>query len=220
MIAPNLMSDFIPPLKVEDNGEYALGQMHEYNVSQLAVVEGNKYVGLITMEEVINMKHLSLPLREFLATIRKPFVLDTAHVFDVMKTAVENNIRVVPVIDEEQNYLGLISAESCLRAFASLNSVKEAGGILEIEKPINEYSLSEVARIVEESEANILSLYTNVNHETSNIEITIKVNTTDLGGIIASFERYKYEIKGVFNETEYTEDLKTRYDALMRYLNV
>lgn len=220
MIAPKLISDFVPPLSVEDTGEVALMRMHEYNVNTMAVVDGRKYAGLISMEEVINTKHLNQPLRDFSANIRKPFVFDTAHVFDIMKAAVEFNVRVVPVIDEEENYVGLISAESCLRAFASLSSISSNGGIIELEKGLNEYSLSEIVRIVEENEAQVLSMYTHTDHENGTVQITLKLNTTELNGIIAAFERYEYQITGVFNETEYTEDMKERYDALMRYLNV
>ncbi len=220
MIAPNLISDYITPLQVSDNGEHALVMMHEHNTNQLPVVDDNKYVGLVTMEEVINMKHLSKPLENFANSFDKPFVLDTDHIFDVMKTAVEFNVRMVPVVDEENNYKGSVSAESCLRAFALLNSVKEAGGILELEKELKEYSLSEIARIVEDNEAAILCLYTNVEKNSSKMQITVKLNTTNLSSIIATFERYNYEIKTVHNEKEYTEDLKDRYDALMRYLNV
>lgn len=220
MIALRLISDFVPPLRVDDTGELALMRMHEYNANNMAVVDGKKYAGLISMEEVINMKHLSLPLSNFINNIRKPFVLDTAHVFDIMKAAVENNVRVVPVIDEEENYVGLISAESCLRAFATLSSISSTGGIIELEKSISDFSLTEIIRIVEENEAQVLSLYTNADRENGTMQITVKLNKTELHGIIAAFERYEYQITGVFNETEYTEDMKEHYDALMRYLNV
>lgn len=220
MKAPNLISDYISPLQVTDTGERALMLMHESNIGQLPVVDGRKYVGIVTMEEVINMKHLSKTIGDLFENLKKPYVLDTAHVFDVMRAAIEFNVRVVPVVDEEHNYVGIISAESCLRAFGTLNSIKDPGGILEIEKPLAEYTLSEVVRIVEDNDATIVSFYTNVEKETSKIQITLKLNTNSIGGIIAAFERYNYEVKSVHNETEYTEDLKDRYDALMRYLNV
>src|SRR5688572_17922922 len=137
MIAPHLISHSIPPLHLDDSGEQALMVMHEYNVSQLPVVDGNSYVGLVIMEDIINMKHLSKAIKNFSQSFRQPFVKDTAHIFEVMKAALEFNVRVVPVIDEEHKYLGLISAESCLRAFAVLNSVKDAGGILELEIPVS-----------------------------------------------------------------------------------
>ena len=215
MIAPELISDSIPPLHLEDSGEQVLLVMHDCNVSQLPVVDGSSYVGLVTMEDVINMKHLNQPLSQQLNQ-----ALSQSHIFDVMKSALEFNVRVVPVLDEDHKYLGLISAESCLRAFAVLNSVKDAGGILELEVAVKDYSLSEVARIVEENEAEILCLYTNIIQQTQRAQITIKLNTTEVSGIIAAFERYEYEVTSVYNDTEYAEDMKDRYYSLMRYLNV
>lgn len=220
MIAPDLISHSIPPLHLDDTGEQVLLAMHEYNVSQLPVVDGNSYIGLVTMEDVINMKHLNQPLKNFTQIFRKPSVKDTAHIFDVMKSALEYNVRVVPVINDDHKYLGMISAESCLRAFALLNSVKDAGGILELQVAVKDYSLSEVARIVEENEAEILCLYTNINQLEQKAEITIKLNTSEVSGIIAAFERYEYEVISVYNDAEYAEDMKDRYDLLMRYLNV
>ena len=220
MIAPSLISDSIPPLHVEDSGEHALITMQEFNVSQLPVLEGNTYIGLVTLDEIINLKHLSHSLKSFQLPVRKPFVRDTAHIFDVMKAAVDFNVRVVPVINDNFDYLGLISAESCLRGFAVLNSVKDAGAILELEIEQTDYSLSEVARIVEDNDAKVLCFYTNIRQQDGMIEITLKLNTTDVASTVASFERFDYEVKAIHNDAEYTEELKDRYDALMRYLNV
>jgi acetoin utilization protein AcuB len=220
MIAPDLISDSIPPLHLEDSGEHALITMQEFNVSQLPVLDGNKYVGLITLDEIINLKHLSHTIKSFNLPMRKPFVRDSAHIFDVMKAALDFNVRVVPVVKDDFEYTGLISAESCLRGFAVLNSVKDAGAILELEVEQAGYSLSEAARIVEDNDAKILCFYTNIRQQDGVIEITLKLNTTDVNAIVASFERFDYEVKAVHNDAEYTEELKDRYDALMRYLNV
>ena len=220
MIAPDLISDSIPPLHLEDSGEHALITMQEFNVSQLPVLEGSKYVGLVTLDEIINLKHLSHTLKSFQLPVRKPFVRDTAHIFDVMKAAIDFNVRIVPVVNDNFEYLGLISAESCLRSFAVLNSVKDAGAILELEIEQPDYSLSEIARIVEDNEAKILCFYTSIRQQDGVVEITLKLNTTEVAAIVASFERFDYEVKAIHNDAEYTEELKDRYDALMRYLNV
>jgi hypothetical protein len=172
------------------------------------------------MDEIINQKHLSHTLKSFQLPLRKPFVMNTAHIFDVMRAALDFNVKVIPVVNDEFQYLGLISAESCLRAFAVLNSVKDAGAIIELEIPVTDYSLSEVARIAEDNESNILCFYTSINQENATVQITLKVNITDVNSLVASFERYEYEVKGVYNDVEYTEELKDRYDGLMRYLNI
>lgn len=220
MIALRLLSDTAPVLHLDDTGEQALLVMNEHSTSQLPVVDGKSYAGLVTMEDVIKMKHLSQPLKNFSRHFRQPFVKEKAHVFDIMKAAVEFNVRVVPVINDEHRYLGLISAESCLRAFAVLNSVKQKGGILELEVPAKNYSLSEVAKIAEDNNIEILCHYTHINEVENKAELTIKLNTSDVTAVVAAFERYQYEVKAVYNDTEYTEDLKDRYDSLMRYLNV
>jgi len=220
MIAPYLISDSIPSLQWDDTGEHALMVMQEFNVNQLPVLDGKKYIGLVIMDEIISLKHLSHTLKSLQLPVRKPFAINTAHIFDVMKAALDFNVRVVPVITEENLYLGLISAESCLRAFAVLNSVKDAGAIIELEVPITDYSLTEIARIVEDNESNILCFYTSINQENASVQMTIKVNTTDVNSMVASFERYEYVVKGVYNDVQYTEELKDRYDGLMRYLNI
>lgn len=220
MIAPNLISDSIPPLHLEDSAEHALITMQEFNVSQLPVLDGKIYVGLVTLDEIINLKHLSHTIKSFQLPVRKPFVRDTAHIFDIMKAAIDFNVRIVPVVNENFEYLGLVSAESCLRGFATLNSVKDPGAIIELEIEQTDYQLSEIARIAEDNDIKILSFYTNLRHEDGVVEITLKLNTTDVNSLVASFERFDYEVKAVHNEVEYTEELKDRYDALMRYLNV
>jgi signal-transduction protein with cAMP-binding, CBS, and nucleotidyltransferase domain len=220
MIAPDLISHSIPPVQITDLGERALVAMHEYNVSQLAVINDNKYEGLVTIDEIINLKNLSKPLKDLRINWRKPFVYNTAHIFDVMKAAVEFNVRVVPVVDEEENYLGLISAESCLRAFAVLNSVSENGAVLEIETSLSNYSLSELARMAEQNDATILCMYTNAIAAEGRIEITIKLNTSEVNSLVATLERFEYSINAIHNDSHYTEELKDRYDSLMRYLNV
>lgn len=220
MIAPNLISDTIQPLHCYDSGEEALLKMREFNLNQLPVVNGRIYVGIVTLEEVVHSKQLQRTLADIVKKFRQPQVHNTAHIFDVMKAAVEYNVRIVPVVNEEQEYMGLVTAESCLRSFAVLNSVTEPGGTIELEIEKKDYRMSDLARIVEENEAEILCLYSHRNPQTHLMEITMKVNTTDVSSIVSSFERYNYEVKSIYNEVEYSEDLKDRYDALMRYLNV
>lgn len=220
MIDPRLISDSIPPLQSDDTVEHVITLLHEYGVSQLPVLEGKKYLGVVALEDLIQWNGKKTTLQETGITFRRAFVLKTAHIFDVMRLALEFNVRIVPVINEGGHYFGLISAESCMRAFALMNSVKDQGAIIELEIPLKDFTLSEIAHIVEDNECRILCLYTNINQHQMTVEITFKVNTTDINALVASFERYEYVIKAVHNDMEYTEGLKDRYDALMRYLNV
>ncbi len=137
-----------------------------------------------------------------------------------MKAAVEYNVKVVPVLSLDEKYIGLITAESCMRAFATLQSVMDEGGIITLSVPLKDFQLSEIARIVESNNAAILAYYSHIDQPTGTVQITLKLNTTELSAIISAFERYEYDVDGVYNDENYSEDVKDRYDALMKYLDV
>jgi acetoin utilization protein AcuB len=220
MFAKELVTQGIAPIDNSDSGEFAILRMHEYNVNQLPVVEAEKYIGIISMDEVVSLNRINDPVRNILTPLRRPFVYDSAHLFEVMKIAIEYNVKVVPVLGRDEKYIGLITAESCIRAFAKMQSVMSEGGIIQLSVPVKDFQLSEIARIVESNHANILSFYSQIDADTAVMEVTLKVNTTELSAIIASFERYEYDVKGVFRDENYEEEVKDRYDALMRYLDV
>ena len=220
MYAREIVTEGFKPLDNSDSGEHAIVQMHEYNVSQLPVTEDGKYIGLIGMDDIITLKHLNDPISNVQTSLRRPYVLENAHIYEVMKAAIEYNVKLVPVLGQDDKYIGLITAESCLRAFAKLQSVMDEGGILSISVPIKDFQLSEIARIVESNGANILNYYSDIDQKTATVNITLKLNTNELSAIIAAFERFEYEVKGVHQDESYQEDVKDRYDALMKYLDV
>jgi acetoin utilization protein AcuB len=220
MYAREIVSEGLKPLDLNDSGERAMVRMHEYNVNQLPVTDGDKYIGLITMEEIVALKHLNDPIKDLEIQLKRPYVHEDAHLFEVMKAALEYGVKVVPVLSADEKYIGLITAESCMRAFATLQSVMNEGGIITLSVPVKDFQLSEIARIVESNNATILAYYSNINQTTSLIDVTLKLNTNELSAIISAFERYEYEVDGVYNDEEYNEHVKDNYDALMKYLDV
>ena len=84
----------------------------------------------------------------------------------------------------------------------------------------SDYSMAEIAQIVESNDAKILSSYIMSEPDSTNVEVTLKINKIELGRIIRTFERYDYVIKASFQKSDYEEDLRFRYDALMNYLKL
>lgn len=220
MYANEIVTDGVKPLDINESGESAMVRMHEYNVNQLPVTDGDKYIGIINLDEIITLKHLNDPIKDLQIPLKRPYVYGDSHLFDVMKTAVEYGVKVVPVLSKAEKYTGLITAESCMRAFATLQSVMEEGGIINVSMPLKDFQLSEIARIVESNNAAILAFFSNIDKATSIVDVTLKLNTTELSAISAAFERYGYNVEGVFNDQNYNEDVKDNYDALMKYLDV
>jgi hypothetical protein len=95
------------------------------------------------------------------------------------------------------------------------------GSILVLSMDLVDYSLAEIARLVEENNAKIISS-TLVQDplDGSKIRLTIKINQSDLGRIVATLERFGFRIIGRYQETRFTDPEKERFDLLMRYLNI
>ena len=80
--------------------------------------------------------------------------------------------------------------------------------------------LSKIAQIIESDGAHILSTSITSTLDPRIIELTVKVDRVDITRILASFYRLNYYVTGSYNQSEFAEDFKDRYDSLMNYLNI
>lgn len=220
MIAIELISDDIPPLKHTDKGETALQWMDELKVNHLSVLKKNNFVGLISEDDLLNKADLSLTLTELFDHLPRPYVNGNSHIYEVLSIASMDNLTVVPVLDNDESYLGCIGIVKLMQQLASTGAIKEQGGIIVLEMNVLDYSLAHIAQIVESENARILSSYVSSNPNSQKLELTLKINRLELGSILKSLERYDYAVKASFQRNSYIDDLKDRYDELMNYLNI
>ena len=129
-------------------------------------------------------------------------------------------LTLIPVLDDEDNYMGSVVLEDLLKFYAESFSFSEPGSILVIDTTRRDYSLSEIARIAESENATILAAFITKNPNSEGIKVTLKLNSLELSRVAAAFERYDYQVSGKFTENDYEDALKSRYDALMKYLDI
>lgn len=220
MRAEELISEMIPPLKYSETGEKALNWMNEFRVSHLPVVKGNQYIGLISENDVYDMPDPTLRLDECFLNLPKPFIYQNRHAYEVMKMISDLKLTVVPILNENNEYIGCTDLLFLMSQITAVISIKEPGGILVLVMNTHDYTLTEIARIVEENNAKVLSSYITSVPESTEIEVTLKINTNDLDRIIHTFNRYDYVIKASYSKGNWQNDLKRRYDELMNYLNM
>jgi len=220
MRAEELISEYIPPIKNTETGEKALVWMNEFRVSHLAVVDGKNYLGIISDDDIYDMKDPKHSIGSELSILQQPFVYADSHVYDVMKIIADAKITIVPILNRSNEYLGCTDLLFLMTQITAVGSMKEAGGIVVLEMNEHDYTLAQIARIVEENDAKILSAYVSSTDESTNIQVTLKINTTELDNILRSFERFDYFIKESYSESEFFDDFKNRYDELMNYLKL
>jgi len=104
---------------------------------------------------------------------------------------------------------------------SNMSATNLPGGIIVLEMYANDYSLAQIARIVEDNDAKILSSYITSSAGSAKMDVTLKINCVDVTSIIQSFHRYDYTIKASYHGADRNEDiLRNNYDQFMMYLNV
>jgi hypothetical protein len=138
---------------------------------------------------------------------------------DVLEVFGKNHTDIVPVLDENNLYLGYYELTDSMRFFNETPFIKESGGIIIVKKALVDYSMSQVSQIVESNNGKLLGLFVS-NSDNNTIEITIKVTLGVMNDIIQTFRRYNYEIISEHNDDNYINTLKERSDYLDKYLNI
>tara|TARA_B100000809_G_scaffold266057_1_gene327127 strand:- start:8525 stop:9187 length:663 start_codon:yes stop_codon:yes gene_type:complete len=219
MIASELISYDIPPLKLSDTGNKALDWMEEFKTTELPIVNEGKYLGLISESNLLDSNDVDGKIESFGFNLLKPFVQDNQHMFEVISTMVDNDIDVLPVVNSGHQYLGVITSKMIVKNLSKVVSVANAGSILTLEVNVKDYSLSEIARMVESDDAKVLASFITSHPDSTKLEVTLKINKTEISRILHTFERFNYVVLASYNESEYHENLQNKYDEFMRFLN-
>lgn len=219
MHASDLITDDIPPVRPGDTVARALDWMEEFKVGHLPVVENGRLLAVVKDSELAEQTGAKATVQLAMNQVEVPYVRAGQHIYDVMKLFVERGLTVVPVLDAEGHFLGAISEHEALRKLAEVTNVREPGSVVVLEMNQNDYSLQEIARIVEGNSAKVLSVYCHTLTDSTRIEVTLKVNREDISDILQTFERFEYAVKTTFQGSRFHEDLRGRYDELMRLID-
>lgn len=219
MLTRELISTVVPVLHPMDTGAKAMRLMGEFHLTQLPLVVDNKYQQLVEEDDVMDWEDPEMMLETIEDSNFKPAVNEQAHLFDALKVFSDFKLTALPVITKEGDYLGVITRDSLLLALAAYNGVKEHGGIVGLDMEPRDYSLSEIARIAESNDVTLLSVNT-LTIPNGRLEVMLKTNRQELSGLVATFERFNYNIKYLFTEEQEEDLLKKNYDLFMNYMSM
>ena len=219
MIARNLISEDIIPLKPTDTGDDALALMNDYHTRHLPILDGKRLLGIVSEEEILDSE-LSDTVDKHISGIHHPYVNEGDHIYEIMRVLYETKLTIVPVINEEEEYLGAVSLTDLLKYFAESTSLSEQGSVVVLAIVKRDFALSQIARIVEGENALILNYFITSSPDTIELEITLKINKHDISRILAAFHRFGYEIRASFSESDYMNQLQENYESFMHFINV
>jgi acetoin utilization protein AcuB len=221
LLAEKLISDSLTSVNSTEKGKKALSSMDVYRVSHIPVVNGSKYLGLVSDKLIYDLNLLELPIETQLDKFNTSHVHKEQHIFEVAILMYKLKLSVLPVLDTDHSYLGSITLYDLARRFAKLFSLEEIGGVIILEMNVNNYSLSEISRIVESNDIKILSCFLDRKPGTNILDVILKLNNDELSPLIQAFMRYDYDVKAVYMDKSEISDLfKDRFDQFMKFMNI
>lgn len=191
---------------------------HELPFSHFPVLEENVYIGCITLDDIETFD-TDKKVSDYRYTLEGFFARNSMIWLDVLEVFAKNHTNIVPVLDESNSYLGYYELEDIIKFFHETPFLKEPGGIIVVEKPVLDYSMSQIAQIVESNNGKLLGLFISES-DVEKVQITIKISLGAMNDIIQTFRRYNYEIISEHHEDTYINNLKERSDYLDKYLNI
>jgi CBS domain containing-hemolysin-like protein len=190
----------------------------ESTFSHFPVVEEEIYIGCIALDDVETFDS-NKKVIDYRYTLGRFFARTTMVWLDVLEVFAKNNTNLVPVLDEDNKYIGYYEIGDIMKFFNETPFLFEAGRIIVVKKRVVDYSTSQIAQIVESNNGRLLGLLVSAS-DVETIEVTLKINIGPINEIIQTFRRYDYEIISEHHEDNYINTLKERSDYLDKYLNI
>jgi len=220
MLTGELRSQNLPYLHLQDKVYQALQLMNDNQVTHLPIVDGEKYAGIISEDDLLQVDNDHTTLGLLQQSFGNSSVKSSEHFLKAIQLAAENGLSVVPIINEENDLVGAVSYNDLLKNASEFMSLKEPGGLIVLEMESNQYSFNEISKLVETNDAQITQLNTSNDAETGMMQVTIRINKPEVSDIVATFQRYEYNVKYYFGEELYANELRNNYDNLMNYLKI
>lgn len=221
MQAYEFINNLIPPLKLDDKVKLALNWMEEIRTDILPVVDESRFMGFVTEELVFSINDPEITFAKIQMENISCFVYQDKHIYDLIKVASEYHSNMIAVVDRENHYLGVVTMEDAISAFADSLSIQSNGAVLVLSMNMTDYNLSEIARIIESENTKILSSFLSSDPlDDSKIKLTLKLDKTELRHVKATIERFGYRILDHFQEEEGINGEQERIDNLFRFLQI
>jgi predicted transcriptional regulator len=204
------------------DGHETIGAVRDFfddlNFSHFPVIEEGIYIGSIAADDIETFDS-DKKVIDYKFTLEHFFVRTNMIWLDVLEVFAKNHTNLVPILDENNKYIGYYEIEDIIKFFHETPFLKEQGAVIIVRKNTVDYSMSQIVQIVESNNGKLLGLFVSES-DINTVQVTIKINLGSLNDIIQTFRRYNYEIISDHHEDNYINNLKERSDYLDKYLNM
>jgi CBS domain-containing protein len=209
----------INPLRLKSTIQSAKKLFKNFPLTHFPVIDENKLVGSFAEDDIQIIEHEKGELMSYTHLLSSFFADEKATVLELLKIFADNDTNIIPVLNEQKNYVGYYDLRDVLDVFSTSPFMIEESETLIVKKLENDFSMSTIAQIVEANNGKLLGAYISEKKEDF-VEITLKLVSNDINEIMQTFRRYNYEIVSTHENDIYLEDLKNRSEYLQKYLEI
>jgi len=191
---------------------------NQLTFTHLPVESDGVYIGCISENDVRCFDN-NKTLDDYRYAVEGFYVRESNYWLDSLETFAQNNSNILPVLDEDNLYIGYVELNEMISLFKETPFLHEPGNILVIEKAFKDFTFGEITQIVESNNAHLLgSFISKIDEDMA--EITLKMTPSGMNEIIQAFRRYGYIIISEHQEDTFNKNLKDRSKYLDKYLNI
>jgi hypothetical protein len=221
MLVSQLLTRNLPALQPDSRLEDIHPESYPDGIPFAPVVDSRKFVGFLPLMDLdLEMEERNL-VQECRLETPTHFVQEDQHLFEVLPVFQKVGLPVLPVLDESKEFEGVLEQGSVISCLSGAFGFQTDGGTLVLSVPAIHYSLSEISRLVEANQGKVLSVLLESDPAVhQNYLVHLKINQPDLSRIVATLERFEYNVLEVHQKLEASSIDKDRFDQLMRYLGI
>lgn len=222
MLAKDLLNTDFKPLEPSSTISAALAKMDAWQTSNIPIVEPTtkKNIGHILFDDISDISDEQETISSL--DFRRPiYTFEDQHVFEVARQMLQHEVRLLPVVDSSETYLGVIEKKNVLEALSSMLNIATAGSTITVQLEKADFTLSELVHLIETEGAKILGLTVEQPNESdATFRVSLKISHEDTSAVTSSLQRHGYTTTTENRNDLMQIDLSSRADELLRYLDV
>ncbi len=219
MLIQELLLVHFPHLRANDTVSFAIKQFTEAKTHALPVIQDNLFEGLLLEADVLDAEETQTisDLHKLLVNVQ---VKPTDYFAQALRLMADRHLDLLPAVGENKEWMGVVTYKELLPAVTRYLGINEPGAIIVLEMEPSKYALGELSRLVETNNAYITELNTYNDVASGLLIVTIKINKYEISDVLATLQRYEYQIRYYFGEEIYKNELRDNYEHLITYLNI
>lgn len=218
MVAKQFINTNIPVLKSPDTVDDALILLNDFKTSYLPYVNGTEFEGFFSEDLLLNYD-IDFTLTDIQPITTEVLLLENDPLLEAIKKSQIIEPPLLPVINTENQYLGVIEKLELYQRFIESLAINETGGLIEIRIKRQDYSLNEISRIIESESGKIISLFIS-NTEDGDLIVYLKLDIMQIGTVINALKRFDYNVISYHSDEPVINIEKDRFEQLMKYLSI